>query len=373
MKRSVLLLPAALLAVPHGDAPAQTGNLGPWSWDQPGRSPNRLALAYRMGFNVDVQFRGLGSFDYLPGVNPGPASGAQEHRTYDDGFNRVDSNLNTYGGVLGLQHPGATWYWNHDRNAQVVDVGGTRYVEMHAAQSPTTFRSGKKDADPLHGVELSFERQIQSSARWSWGVAGAFNYTRLEVRDASARTADVEQVRDRFEVPLDAETNERFVPDAQDHMGTLNGPGPLLGSHPLRTVLTLTDEAAIKGRREFEADLFGIRLGPYVQCAFGDKVSGYLGGGLALVCVASDFRFTETATFRGRTYADRAGSGSNSDWLVGGYVAGSMSYRLNEAWQLLAGAQFQSTGTYKHTVKGKQAWMDLEQAFFVTVGVSYSF
>jgi hypothetical protein len=67
------------------------------------------------------------------------------------------------------------------------------------------------------------------------------------------------------------------------------------------------------------------------------------------------------------------GSGSQSDWLVGGYVSGTIAYSFAKNWAAVVGGQFIDLGQYHHSVNDKQAVLDLRSSVFVTLGVTYSF
>src|SRR5262245_52058507 len=68
--------------------------------EQPSR--NRFGIGYMTGFNFKAQFKGIGRF--APAADPGPDTGSQEDRFYDDGYNRLDSSGNA--GAM-------TWYWGY--------------------------------------------------------------------------------------------------------------------------------------------------------------------------------------------------------------------------------------------------------------------
>jgi len=60
--------------------------------------------------------------------------------------------------------------------------------------------------------------------------------------------------------------------------------------------------------------------------------------------------------------------------LWGGYVGAEASYRFNEHWSATAGAQFQSLGTYDESFGGgRKVELDLSKAYYISVGLSYSF
>ncbi len=68
-----------------------------------------------------------------------------------------------------------------------------------------------------------------------------------------------------------------------------------------------------------------------------------------------------------------SGSGSHNDMLVGGYVASSVSYKLNKNWDAFGGVQFQKVGKYSQSINGRTAVLNLDKAIFVVVGATYSF
>src|ERR1041384_3980786 len=190
---------------------------------------NRISVGYQMSFNLSVRFRNLGGYPLRTGVNPGPATGFQENRVYDDGYNKLDDNLNSYGDL----HATRFWGYDHDSgpNNQIIDANGTRYVEMHAISSPGGLTSTPAKDDPQHGFEISYLRQLQDHGAWSWGLNVAFGYNRFDVEDDRPLAGDVQRLSDRFEVPLDEETGVRYVPPAP-YRGTQSA-GPLLGSEPI--------------------------------------------------------------------------------------------------------------------------------------------
>ncbi len=143
---------------------------------------------------------------------------------------------------------------------------------------------------------------------------------------------------------------------------------------PGQGLQTITPNGAmITGERKLEADVYGLRLGPYFQFPISEKFSVDLSGGLALASVNTKFKFNETVTTPTTGSFLHSGSGSHSDLLVGGYAAGTVSYAFSKAWSASLGAQYQLLGRSSHKVGGKEAQLDLGNSVFVTVGVGYSF
>jgi hypothetical protein len=146
-----------------------------------------------------------------------------------------------------------------------------------------------------------------------------------------------------------------------------------VSASPASSTTDVSQEASITGPRDFSADLFNFRFGPYFEVPLSKSIAFTLSGGFALMYVNSEFSFSETVTVSGVGSVERHASGTGSGWLPGWYAAGNFSFALSEAWSLVAGAQFQDVGQYTQTLNGRQATLDLSKSIFVTVGLTYSF
>jgi len=315
---------------------------------------NRLSLSYRMGLNVSVDFRKLGGF--TPLTDPGPDTGAQSDRNYDGGsYNRVDSSGNA--GDL-------TWYWGYENPDSI--QGDT--IILTSSSSPATAVSNDHYDDPNHGLELSYARELYRKKNWRCGVEGAFGYSHLSVEDGRTLVNQVDVIQDTYSIP-----DQVFViPDAP-YRGTYEGPAVVIGSSPQRTRTIIPQEAIIDGRRALDADMFLFRLGPYVEFPVDEKLSLMLNGGLTLLVSGTDFSYSETVRIPGLGSQSRAAAGSESDFLVGGYIGGRVSYAVADEWSVFCGAQFQTAGRSFNHEGGKEAILDMRESVVVSIGVSYSF
>src|SRR5436853_2811029 len=102
--------------------------------------------------------------------------------------------------------------------------------------------------------------------------------------------------------------------------------------------------ATITGQRKLDADVYGIRVGPYFQFPIWQKFSCDLSGGLSLACVNSTFKFNETVAIPAIGSVLHSGSSSHTGLLVGGYASGAVSYSFAKAWSASVGAQYQVLG-----------------------------
>jgi hypothetical protein len=323
---------------------------------------NRLALSYRMGLNIRVDFKKLGGF--APIGDPGPATGTAVDRTYDNGsYNKVDSS-----GNLG----GQTWNWGYQRGSQV--QGGS--VVMESSSSPNDAKSKHQYDDPQHGLEMIYSRELFRDAEdWKVGVEAAFGYTHVSVSDSRRVFSRVDRIIDTFSIP------PGVVVPLPPYNGTFEGPGALIGSGPDRATTVLSREAIITGERNLESDVLTLRLGPYLEVPIYKRLSMIFDGGLFLAVGLTDFSYHETVTISDVGSTSRSSSGSQDDFLVGGYIGGSLSYAVTDRIGVFCGAHFQAAGRSvadSRTRGGdvltkKQSVLDFGEAFVVSVGASYSF
>ena len=344
----------------------------------PADTPNRFGLSYRMGFNINVRFKNLGGFPAQT-APLGPEAGGLVNRNYDDGYNRVDNNGNSY-----LGYPPATRNYSylydgtdgvHPSQIAGNPPLGPTFIVMHSSSSAANVTGAELNDDPVPGFELTYSRELFRKGSSRWSLEAAFGYSDLSVSDSSRYSAGVTTINDAFEVPPDTLTGVRIVPSPGPQSGQAGT--PLLGSIPLRSFTSVAagapGSAIISGQREFHAGLFGLRLGPGVEIPLSRKLALAVSGGFALVYVQSDFSFNENVTVPGLGSAANRASGAGNGWLPGGYVAANLSMALSDSWALVAGAQFQDLGRYTQNLNGKQVTLDLSKAIFVTFGLSYSF
>ncbi|MEX2381424.1 MAG: hypothetical protein WD490_03495 [Opitutales bacterium] len=312
--------------------------------------PNRVSFNTRFMFNVRAEFTGMGDFPVR--THPGAALDGIDH-FYDDGFNRVDSSGNA---------GGDTWFWGYDHGAQVQNDA----LLMSTSHVPPGATSRKAASDPHLGFEMAYAREIHSQRGFRWGMEGAFGYTDIAIRDGRGLQGDVVRVTDAFAL-------EGTIPPAPPYSGTFEGPGPLLADLPVRSVQVVPGAAEITGRRNLDAHLFGVRVGPYIEVALFAPLSLQLGAGLALAYIDSEFTFIETTTVAGAGSATRAGSSSGSGFRGGGYVDAKVAVALTPRWSLFGGAQYQRLGRFSQEAEARRVQLDLGDSVSVTLGAAVSF
>ncbi len=363
------IISAVLFAAPaaHGQAtaPDSTNAMPPAKLETPrAELLNQISLSYRMGLNITVDFKKLGGFP--PISDPGPATGSTFNRNYDNGsYNRVDISTNA---------GGLTWYWGYQNANQ---VQGNSLI-MESSSSPNNGVSGGNQNDPQHGLELSYRRQLFRGKSYRGGLEAALGYTTVDVSDNRTVRTTVNRITDAFVIPGGVDV----LPPAP-YYGTFEGPGAVLSSAPDRITTVFSQHAIVTGERKLDSDVFMLRLGPYVEVPIVERLSFVLSGGLTLVAGATEFSYRETVSIpdAGLVSTPRASSGSQTDFLFGGYVGGALSYSVTKEFGVFAGAQFQAAGksvTDTRKVNGqavtqKESILDLGESLLLVFGVSYSF
>jgi hypothetical protein len=325
---------------------------------------NKISLSYRMGMNITVDFKKLGGFPALS--DPGPATGSAFNRSYDNGsYNRVDSSGN---------RGGTTWYWGYESASQLQGNSLT----MESSSSEANAVSKNRENDPQHGLELSYSRQLYRHKDLRIGLESAFGYTLVDVADTHTVFGTVNRITDAFVIP----GGVSVVPSAPYH-GTFSGPGALMSSAPERNTTVISHDSVITGERKIDSDVFTLRLGPCLQVPVYKDLSFLLGGGLTLLAANTEFSYHETVTLSdtGQVSGPRSSSGSQTDFLVGGYVSGTISYAITREVGIFAGVQFQSAGrsvtdsrlVNHQSVTQKESILDFSQSILLVFGLSYSF
>jgi hypothetical protein len=312
-------------------------------------SPNQFGLGLRMGLNIQAKFSHLGGF--ASAASPGPATGGGLDRTYDDGFVRRDASGN---------QGGTTWNWGYQNASQ---LPGNDTVVLHASTSAAGL-SSKADGDPQLGMEVFYKRRL-GQPDCNWGVAFAFGFTDLDIRDSRTLSGNASVITDAYSLG-------GITPPVAPYAGSFAGPGVLIGDSPNRLVANLTSEV-VSGRRHIDGSLYDFHLGPYYDWPFAKKLTLQLGGGLALGVVDSEFSFYEQVTSAGSVVASSSGSSQNTDLLAGAYAEARLAYRLCARTDAFVGAQFQYLGNFKQRAAGKEAELDLGQTVFFLAGFQVRF
>jgi hypothetical protein len=324
---------------------------------------NRVSLSLRFGLNINASFKGVGG-----SLNPSRYDGFGRKTpdgaayNYDNGYVLTDVS-----GNAGNQ----SWNWGYD-NASQVNAGNhtIAFDRTTAAANGGSSASAGNDA-AIPGFELAYDRQLGVKADWHnmrYGIEAAFNYQSIAINNNSTFSATATRQTDTYGY------TSGTTPPSNPYQGTYNGPGFLINVPP-STSTTVIPNATVTAHDDFDANLWGFRLGPYLEFPFGKKeqFTLALSAGLAVGLLDANESWQQTIAIPGGTSITTHGGGSDFNVLWGGYAALNADYRLSEKWGVIGGVQFQDLGTYNHSFDGRKVSLDLSQSVFFLAGVSYSF
>jgi hypothetical protein len=239
-------------------------------------------------------------------------------------------------------------------------VGGN--VVFHAVQSGG---SSSVTDNPQYGGEFIYQRVIGSVSFLSgdWGLEAGFGFTELDLREKFDGT-----------VPVTTDSYQFYggggVPPA-GYNGPYQGAGNWLGATPVSSTTTL---ATLTSRQKLSGQLFSLRLGPFAEWNFTDKLSLAASVGLTLAPAMVDYDFSETAILAGGggTLVS-SGHSSKTKLLYGPYAGAMLHYDFNKCWGAFVGARFQNLTDLNQSIGGRTARLDPSITVYATAGLSWKF
>lgn len=311
---------------------------------------NRLTFSGRFGLNISAKFKNLRS---APPGNPRTTPDGDPYN-YDDGYVLTDVSGNA---------GGQTWYWGYDNSASQIS-GNTILMNRSTPVGHPAART--LEDDPYLGAELTYNRLLGVQGKARYGLEVAANYLNLSLNANRTFSGTVSRLTDAY--PFTPGTTPPAATPASPYQGSFNGPGFLLGDTPVSSTTTLIPGATITDAQRLDANLWGFRLGPYVELPLSERWNLYFSGGLATGLLDSEVAWTQTIGA-----SSTRGGGHALDVLWGFYAGANVSWRFSEHWSAIGGAQFQSLGNYQHAFGGRKVEMDFSNSVFLTLGLGYNF
>lgn len=331
------------------------------------QSTNHVTLSLRFGLNIRASFKGMGNGIFLPGSMPGNGQLTPngDPYNYDDGYNLTPS---------ASPNPAYTTYWGYNNASQLIP-GGIGYSGVGLSRTTATGisadQSGEDSPNPNPGFELTYDREFGKKENWHdmhYGLEGALNYMNISLNESGTSGATSSTTTYNFLFPFPV----ALAPSLAAGSGITPG-RPSLSVSPSSIVTGPQTAAVFSSQDQFNGDLWGFRLGPYVDFPMSEKWSLHLSGGLALGLLDDNEVWQQTFNIPGTGTLTASGHGSDFKMLWGYYASLDAAYQFNKRWGVEGGVQFEDIGQYSHSFSGRTAQLDLSQSLFVQVGVSYSF
>jgi hypothetical protein len=330
-------------------------------------STNRVTLSLRFGLNISGKFKGVGGgFTSGAPLANGRRTPNGDAYNYDNGYVLTDISGNA---------GGQTWYWGYDSSSQV--NGGANTVAFDRTTAIGLPGENSGDDSPYLGAELTYNYELGVKEDWHhlrYGLEVAVNYMPISFHGGGLYNPMLARLTDTPRYTPGTTPPGYNQPGELPYQGSYSGPGFVLNVPPGSSVTTLIPGAQFLAQQHFDANLWGFRLGPYLECPLSEKWSLHLAGGLAVGLLDADASWRESLRLPDNGgILTRSGAGSDTDILWGYFIGLNAAYQFNERWGAEAGVQFQDLGIYSHNFGGRTAELDLSQSIFVHAGISYSF
>lgn len=344
------MLPLALTFV-SGPLHGQTWNdiFGP-----PPGSQDQWTRHFRIGALVGFNFKGQFS---ITGPTPGssnPGGPGKGNHTYDDGYVKIDYTDND--GDL-------TVNWGYQNTNQL--QGGM--LNFHSVQSYATSGSsgGSVDGDPQVGLELAYGGKITRLWGGALGWEFGFGWMPIDIENQLSGSASVTRLVHQYDVGT-------VILPQPPYQGSFNGPGPTISGNAI-DLGTETVPAAISGSQTLDLNFYNFRLGPTMQWQLHQRVSVLASVGAAFGIVDGGLKYNETLTYTDTTTSTISGNSRDTEFVYGGYVAGTFLFHIERNGDLYLGFQYMPMSSATFSGDGREGELDLTGALYITAGFNWPF
>lgn len=306
-----------------------------------------FGVRFGAAFNLTADFS-AGAFSKPEATDPGPNSGGADH-FYDDGYNRIDSSGN-FGDV--------TSFWGYDDAASQYNASGAGSITMNSDTTTidTSYFSGDQDgAQPT--LEVFWQEFYWKQGDWDFGISASLRWQSVEVDGELLVGSTTVRISDTYGLG-------GAIPPSSPFEGTSTGVGyALLDDSPSRVESITTGTTRTK--REIEADLYALNFGPIVSYGISNKFSLLFSAGGTVALIDSDFSYSDSVSGNG--------SVSDQEFLLGAYAGADLRLKLDEEWAISFGAVYTYLEDFEQDSAGREATLEFDESFVVSVGVSRQF
>ena len=327
--------------------------------DDPTINKNHITVSTHFSFNTSVRL------SHLPVASK---TGGE----FDDGFVRPDISGSAT----------ETQYFAYDTPGQHNVASPTVTFDRTTSPLPREGQTQTYKDDPQPGFEVSYSRELGrfrlgKNREASWGASLGFTSTELNLALHDSVSGNVTRSQTTYNL---TSGNGAVVPPGP-YTGGYDTPGAYLdffgagGAAPGVTTSTASILSQYTGKVDGLA--YGAKLGGYLTVPITKRFAFDVGLGLAAINAEADLIYTETfslaAGAAGGPPAPRKGSISKSDWLMGGYAHGLVSFALNDSFDVFLGGEYQTLGDF--TIRGidREATVKFGGVFSGLAGIRFGF
>lgn len=320
-------------------------------------------IGMSIGLNIKTEFKTTGTFPTTSN-SPGDPTNPNVDHIYDDGYVRVDSTGNAP--VPDPPNLPATSFWGYQNASQLTGAAPNQILTYHATKTFTGSAESSSD-DSVHlGFDMAYGRSIAEWQRVAIGWEFGFNLTPVNAKDRQPISGSAVQSRATYN------TGGSTIPSAPYSGPFLAAGSPLINAAGTALPDTVIP-GTINGTRSIDAMLYQFRLGPLIRWEMYPRwtLNGSAGGAFGLVNI--DYRFDESIDLINGTSTASHGKFGDLDTTFGGYASAVVMYDTGYNWEAFLGGHFIAMGDSKVSSGGREAKIDLGSAFYITVGINWTF
>jgi hypothetical protein len=136
---------------------------------------------------------------------------------------------------------------------------------------------------------------------------------------------------------------------------------------------TVVGTTTIVGQRQFTSDVWGMRLGPYLEYPLTEQLNVSVSAGFAGGLLFNSASWNETILEGAAQSGVSTGSGHSVGAVWGGYASAKLDWDFTKHWSAAGSVQFQDLGIYQQDVGSRAIELDLNKSLFVTLGIECKF
>jgi len=304
-----------------------------------------------VGFNFKADFTIGGTFSVSG--NPGPTGVRAANHEYDDGFVRVDASGNDQD---------STWYWGYENASQV--IGQRLYFHsassFQASESSSANSGGEVGFDSAYGGRIG--RLWGGTAGWECG----FGLMPINIKSTQSTGASVVQTVHWYDLSA-----LNSVPTAP-YEGSYEGPSTKLNDLATAEPAGPAVPGTLTGSQTLDVMLYNFRLGPTLQWELHRRIAVAVSAGAAFGIVSGDLKYNQTLQFGGTT-ANLSGETGDTEFVYGGYVAGTFLFHAVKNGDVYLGFQYMPMSSATFSGDGREGKLDLTGGLYFSAGINWPF
>jgi hypothetical protein len=131
--------------------------------------------------------------------------------------------------------------------------------------------------------------------------------------------------------------------------------------------------ATLAGSRTLDVMLYNFRLGPTLHWELHPRFAVAISAGGAFGIVAGDLEFDETLLLPDGSAARNQGKVGDTEFVYGGYVAGTLMYHAVKNGDIYVGFQYMPLTSATFSGGGREAELDLTGGLYFSAGINWPF